>query len=119
MQVLISEKEKSVKKSVAQFIGSIAKHEVTSSNWPELLKLVQDLVTSLNTDEVELGIFTLSVLTDVALDIFSKHPEHFSMFFINTFQSPNCLNTTVGYYTILTMIHVVPLIENNNAVSEE
>ncbi|EEB17594.1 Importin-4, putative [Pediculus humanus corporis] len=116
LQILINEKDKSVKNSVAQFIGIIAKHEESSSSWPELLKLVQSLVTSTNTEEIELGVFTLSVLTDVALDIFSKHPEHFSAFFMNTFQSPNCLNTTFGYYTIMTMIHVVSLCESNSAL---
>lgn len=116
---MINEKDKSVKNSVAQFIGIIAKHEESSSSWPELLKLVQSLVTSTNTEEIELGVFTLSVLTDVALDIFSKHPEHFSAFFMNTFQSPNCLNTTFGYYTIMTMIHVVSLCESNSAVSSK
>ncbi|KAK6629085.1 hypothetical protein RUM43_002902 [Polyplax serrata] len=116
LQILINEKENSVKNSVAQFVGIIARHEVATSNWPELLKLVQDLVTSSNTAEVELGVFTLSVLTDVALEIFSKHPEHFSAFFMNTFQSPNCLNTTYGYYTVMTMIHVVSLCETNAAL---
>lgn len=116
--MLLNEKEKFVKNSVAQFIGTIAKHEVSKSNWPELLKLIQQLVTSSNKDEVELGVFTLSILTDVAIDVFSKHPEQFSMFFTNTFQSPDCMNTTVGYYTVMTMIHVVSMCEADATVSK-
>lgn len=116
LQVLINEKEKFVKNSVAQFIGVIAKHEVNKSNWPELLKLVQTLVTSSNTADVELGVFTLSILTDVALDVFSKHPEHFSVFFTNIFQSPDCMNAAVGYYTVMTMVHVVSLCEADPSV---
>lgn len=117
LPILINEKEKFVKNSVAQFIAVIAKHEISKSNWPELLKLIQDLVTSLNKSEVELGLFTLSVLTDIALDIFSNNPGPGTAFLCSTFQSTNCMNPNVGYYTIMTMIHVVSLCESNPSVS--
>ncbi|XP_034255922.1 importin-4-like [Thrips palmi] len=66
LPALVNESEKSVRNSIAQFIGSIMKHELHNNSWPELLLFVQQLNTSQNLQERELGMSTLDVFTEVA-----------------------------------------------------
>lgn len=53
LPALVNEQDKSVRNSIAQFIGSIMKHELHNNTWPELLIFVQQLNTSQNLQERE------------------------------------------------------------------
>lgn len=44
-----------VKNSIAQLIGVIVKHELPNNGWPEVLQFVQQLVTSENLNDKEVG----------------------------------------------------------------
>lgn len=66
LPALVNESDKSVRNSIAQFIGSIMKHELQNNAWPELLHFLQQLNTSTNLQERELGMSTLDIFTEVA-----------------------------------------------------
>ena len=44
-----------VKNAIAQLIGVIVKHELPNNGWPEVLQFVQQLVTSENLNDKEVG----------------------------------------------------------------
>lgn len=46
LQALVAEQEKLVKNSIAQFIGTIGKHEFPNNTWPEVLQFVYTLCNS-------------------------------------------------------------------------
>lgn len=46
LQVLITEQEKLVKNSIAQFIGTIGRHEFPNNEWPEILQFIHSLCNS-------------------------------------------------------------------------
>lgn len=48
LQALVSEQEKLVKNSIAQFIGIVGKHEFPCNTWPEILQFIHQLCTSDN-----------------------------------------------------------------------
>ncbi|KAE8750906.1 hypothetical protein FOCC_FOCC002334 [Frankliniella occidentalis] len=70
LPALVNESDKTVRTSIAQFIASIMKHELQSNSWPELLQFVQQLNTSENVQERELGMSTLDIFTDIAPRMF-------------------------------------------------
>jgi hypothetical protein len=43
---MVNEQETYVKNSIAQFIGTIVRHEFPSQNWPEMLQFIQQLTSS-------------------------------------------------------------------------
>jgi hypothetical protein len=53
LQALVNEPEKFVKNSIAQFIGTIVRHEFPNQSWPEVLQFVQQLTSSDNIPEKE------------------------------------------------------------------
>jgi len=70
LPALVNESDKTVRNSIAQFIASIMKHELQNNTWPELLQFVQQLNTSENIQERELGMSTLDIFTDIAPRLF-------------------------------------------------
>lgn len=113
----MNEQEKSVKVGVVQLIAALAKHELAQGTWPDLHKFLQGLVTSHVQSDVELAMFTMSVLTDMALDVFAANPNQFVFLFSTTFSALDDLNTVLGYYTVVTMTHVASVCEADPEVS--
>ncbi|XP_067002902.2 importin-4 [Anabrus simplex] len=116
LQALVNEPEKFVKNSIAQFIGTIVKHEFQNQTWPEVLQFIQQLCTSESIPDKELGMYTLSVITEVSPDQFLPHVQSVVYLFANTLNSAQDLGSPLVYYTLLTMIHFVPLIEGDQAM---
>jgi hypothetical protein len=62
---MVNEQEKYVRNSIAQFIGTIVKHEFPSQSWPEVLQFIQQLASSDNISDKEvmqfLGTTSLAV----------------------------------------------------------
>lgn len=99
--------------AVVQLIAAMAKHEVPRGQWPELLRLLHSLITSSSPTDQDLAMFTMSVLTDTALDIFSGQADQFVSLFTQTAAVLDNLTTVVGFYTVLTMTNVLPLCETD------
>ncbi|PNF17098.1 hypothetical protein B7P43_G16108, partial [Cryptotermes secundus] len=109
LQALVSEPEKFVKNSIAQFIGTIVRHEFPSKSWPEVMHFLQQLTSSDNMSEKELGMYTLSVISEVSPDQFLPHAQSMGVLFSNVLNSVQDLGSRLAYYTVLTMNHFVPL----------
>ncbi|XP_076248556.1 importin-4 [Calliopsis andreniformis] len=113
LQALVNEQEKIVKNAIAQFIGVIVKHELPSNGWPEVLQFVQQLVTSENLNEKELGTYTLSVMTEVAPDAYLTHAGSLAVLMGQTLNGLQDLTHPVAYYVLKIMQNLIPLVEGN------
>ncbi|XP_063239917.1 importin-4-like [Bacillus rossius redtenbacheri] len=113
LQALVSEPEKSVKNAIAQFIGTVVRHEFPGQTWPEVLQFIQQMIGSNNPTHQELGMYTLSVITEVSADQFLPHAPQLVCALgatLGRLQSPAC---PLGYHALLTMVHLVPLLESD------
>ncbi|XP_076749367.1 importin-4 [Xylocopa sonorina] len=113
LQALVNEPEKFVKNAIAQLIGVIVKHELPSNDWPEVLQFVQQLVTSENLMDKELGTYTLSIMTEIAPDAYHTHAASLAVLLGQTLNSLHDLGNPVAYYVIRIMQNLVPLVEDN------
>lgn len=55
LQAMVNEQETYVKNSIAQFIGTIVRHEFPNQNWPEMLQFIQQLTSSDNISDKEVN----------------------------------------------------------------
>lgn len=110
LQALVDEQEKLVKNSIAQFIGILGKYEFPNNTWPEILQFVHDLCNSDNQLNKELGMYTLSIMTEMSKGSYINHAEVFGVLFNNMINSLTDLNSNLAYYTLITMYHLVPVI---------
>ncbi|CAG9833229.1 unnamed protein product [Diabrotica balteata] len=116
LQALVNEQEKLVKNSIAQFIGVIGKHEFPENCWPEVLQFIHTLTSAENNFDKELGMYTLSIMTEIAQSSYIVHAESFAILFTNIINQLTDLKLNVGYYTIITMKNLVPAIGGNQQV---
>jgi len=61
--------------------------------------------------------YTLSVITEISPDQFLPHVPSMAFLFSSMLNSVQDLSSDLAYYTVLTMIHFVPLAEGNQGVS--
>lgn len=61
--------------------------------------------------------YTLSVITEISPDQFLPHVSSLTVLFSNMLNSVQDLSSPLAYYTVLTMIHFVPLVEGDQSVS--
>ena len=66
---------------------------------------------------LQLGMYTLSVITEISPDQFLPHVSSLAVLFSNMLNSVQDLSSPLAYYTVLTMIHFVPLAEGDQSVS--
>lgn len=62
LQALMREPESSVRNAIAQFVGVIARHELSSGNWPALLQFIQQMVQSQNVQERQVNFVFIFLL---------------------------------------------------------
>ncbi|XP_018577628.1 importin-4 [Anoplophora glabripennis] len=110
LQALVNEQERLVKNAVAQFIGIIGKHEFPDNTWPEILQFVHTLTSSDTIFDKELGMYTLSIMTEMSQSSYIVHAESFAVLFTNTLNNITELNSNLAYYTVTTMKNLVPVI---------
>ncbi|XP_060832672.1 importin-4-like [Bombus pascuorum] len=113
LQALVNEPEKMVKNAIAQLIGTIVKHELPNNGWPEVLQFVQQLITSENLMNKELGTYTLSIMTEIAPDAYVTHAASLAILLGQTLNSLQDLGNPVAYYILKIMQSLVPLVEGN------
>ncbi|KAB0797014.1 hypothetical protein PPYR_11075 [Photinus pyralis] len=110
LQALVNENVKTVKNAIAQFIGILGKHEFPNNTWPEVLQFIHTLCGSDNILDKELGMYALSIMTEISKDSYIIHLESFAVLFNTTFSSLPSVNCDLAYYTVVTMKHLVPII---------
>nr|XP_033340225.1 importin-4-like [Megalopta genalis] len=113
LQALVNEPEKFVKNAIAQLIGVVVKHELPKNDWPEVLQFTQQLITSDNLADKELGTYTLSIMTEVAPEAYQTHAGSIAALLGQTLNSLQDLGNPVAYYVLRIMQNLVPLVENN------
>ncbi|XP_014468024.1 PREDICTED: importin-4-like [Dinoponera quadriceps] len=117
LQALVNEPQKNVKNAIAQLIGIIVKHELPINNWPEVLQFIQQLVTSEDLTNKELGIFTLSVMTEVTPDTYVMHAKSLAVLLARTLSGlQENLGNPVSYFILKTMKNLIPLVEHDQVM---
>ncbi|GJQ87137.1 hypothetical protein Trydic_g23982 [Trypoxylus dichotomus] len=110
LQALINEQERLVKNSIAQFIGIVGKHEFPNNTWPEILQFIHQLCNSDNMLDKEMGMYTLSIMTEISKGSYLPHAEVFAVLFTNILNSVSDPSCNLAYYTVITMNHLVAVI---------
>ncbi|KAJ3660491.1 hypothetical protein Zmor_004938 [Zophobas morio] len=110
LQALVSEQEKLVKNAIAQFIGIIGKHEFPDNTWPEVLQFIHTLCSSDHIFDRELGMYTLSIMTEISQGSYINHADAFAILFTNILNTLPELNSNLAYYTVVTMNNLVSVI---------
>ncbi|KAF5282240.1 hypothetical protein FQA39_LY17660 [Lamprigera yunnana] len=117
LQALVNENVKTVKNAIAQFIGILGKHEFPNNTWPEVLQFIHNLCGSNNALDKELGMYTLSIMTEISKDSYIIHLESFAALFTTTLNSLTTLNCDLAYYTVLTMKHLTSIITGHQQMT--
>ncbi|XP_043465104.1 importin-4-like [Leptopilina heterotoma] len=110
LQALVNEQEKSVKNAIVQLIGIIIKHELPKNGWPQALQFIQQLITSDNMAEKELGMYTLSIITEIASEAYLPTSQAIMTILSQTLNNLQDLANSVAYYIIKTMLNFVPYV---------
>lgn len=113
MDALLKETDRNVRNSVAQVVGSIAKHELPERKWPEVLEFVQQLCCQGKPEERELGLYTLSIIGDAAGEELKPFLKPFISIFYSALQDPS---SGSAYYASLTLKNLIPYIGSEEAV---
>ncbi|KAF7381213.1 hypothetical protein HZH68_016088 [Vespula germanica] len=116
LPALCNEPEKFVKNAIVQLIGTIVKHELPNNDWPEVLRFVQQLVTSENTFDKELGMYTLATMTEIAPSAYFVYAESVVILLSETLNSLQELGNPIAYYVIQTLQNLIPLVEGNQNI---
>ncbi|XP_066250026.1 importin-4-like [Euwallacea similis] len=113
LQALMNEREKLVKNAIAQFIGVIGKHEFPDNSWPEVLQFIHTLCSSDNSVDKEMGMYTLSIMTEMSHSSYIVHAESFAILFTTILNGLSHPNTNLAFYTVVTMKNLVPIISGH------
>ncbi|KOX69401.1 Importin-4 [Melipona quadrifasciata] len=113
LQALLNESEKIVKNAIAQLTGVIVKHELPNYAWPEMLQLLQQLITSDNLTNKELGMYTLSIMTETAPDVYLTRAVSLTILLGQTLNNLHDLRHPIAYYTLKILQNLSPLINGN------
>ncbi|XP_017957812.1 importin-4 isoform X1 [Drosophila navojoa] len=123
LQALIAEKEKSVKNAIAQFIGSLVRHEEEKKDsWlGELLNFIYSRCNVDDPKESELGSSIFATLTDAAPDQFVSHMDSICQMFAAVLMSaeargnlstPTVANITMG------MSYLMPFVSGHTSAEQ-
>ncbi|XP_016965839.1 importin-4 isoform X2 [Drosophila biarmipes] len=123
LQVLITEKERSVKSAVAQLIGALVRHEAEKGDsWmTELLKFVYERCSSSDPKESELGASIFATLTDSAPDQFALHMEAIFQLFASVLvaaEASGDLATPTVYEMLVGTCYLLPFISGHSAAEQ-
>ncbi|XP_037723233.1 importin-4-like isoform X2 [Drosophila subpulchrella] len=123
LQVLITEKERSVKNAVAQLIGALVRHEAEKGeSWmTELLNFVYERCSSSDPKESELGATIFSTLTDSAPDQFALHMEAIFQLFAGVLvaaEASGDLATPTVYEMLVGTCYLLPFISGHSAAEQ-
>ncbi|XP_014209388.1 importin-4 [Copidosoma floridanum] len=113
LQALVQEPEKLVKNNIAQLIGVVVKHELPKNKCLEVFQFIRHQLASGNLSNQELGMYTLSVMTEITQDVYLPHAQTIMEMLNETLNSFCNLANPVSCYILDTLLHLVPLIEGN------
>ncbi|XP_065340245.1 importin-4-like [Cloeon dipterum] len=116
IQYLISEPVKSVKSSIAQLMGVIAKHQKQlDRDWPELLQLFQNFITNNDPHKQEIGTLALKNVLDTCAGSVATFLPAFCILFKHVLETSTNLASDTVYNTIVGMKHLIPLLSEQKS----
>lgn len=113
LQALQHESENFVRNNIAQLIGVIVKHELPTNSWPEIIHYVQQLITNERLEDKELGLYTLSIMTDVTPDVYTSHARSLVMLLAQTLGSLQNLGNLAALHILNTLRHLIPVAKHD------
>ncbi|XP_045465050.1 importin-4-like [Harmonia axyridis] len=113
ISALMNEADLSVKTGIAQLLGQLGKYELADNSWPEFLQFIFTLCSSDNLSDRELGMYTLSITTEISHGSYIKHFDSLAALFSNTLNSIEEFSSNLAYNTLKTMKHLVPTISGH------
>ncbi|XP_029160680.1 importin-4-like [Nylanderia fulva] len=116
LEALKNESVKLVRTNIAQLIGVIVKHELPKNSWPEIIYYVQQLVTNDNIQNQELGLYTLSIMTETAPDAYNTHAKSLILVLAQTLTHLHDLEQPVAVYTLNTLRHLIPIVKHDETL---
>ncbi|XP_011860165.1 PREDICTED: importin-4-like [Vollenhovia emeryi] len=116
LQALEHEVDNTVRKSIAQLIGVIVKHELPTNSWPEIIHYVQRLIASERLEDKELGLYTLSVMTDITPDAYTSHARSLVMLLAQTLSTLESLGNPAAFYILDTLRHLIPVATHDETI---
>uniref|UniRef100_A0A8D9AAW7 Importin-4 n=1 Tax=Cacopsylla melanoneura TaxID=428564 RepID=A0A8D9AAW7_9HEMI len=107
LKALVDEPEKQVKKAICQFVAHIANHELPNNNWNQLIQFLEQVNTSNDLAQREMGMYALGIILDIGGDNFKQPEKQASLctLFNNTLNSIPDLNEPLAYLTVIAMHH--------------
>ena len=97
-----------MRNALAQLISTLAKHELTSGSWPELLQMIQEKLASEDGQHRVLAVYTVSVLAENAGEQLKPNLKDFLKVFSKTLQDAQL---EVCFYTIVALSHFVSFLK--------
>lgn len=115
LPALVNESDKSVRNGIAQFIGSLMKHELPNNTWPELLQFLHVLNSSDDIQQRELGMYTLHIFTEIAPKQFVGQSAALCQLIENTLKSAGeqDLVSPIVFYAFRTLTNMAMVAEQN------
>ena len=95
LNALINEPEKSVKQSIAQVVGVLSVHELPKGSWPQLTDFFS---LYLQGDKLPFGLYTLSIISDLAASEFKPFLANFGPILNKAISDRTNIET--GFYAI-------------------
>ncbi|KAH8378857.1 hypothetical protein KR009_001783 [Drosophila setifemur] len=123
LQALVVEKERAVKNAIAQFVGSLVRHEKDrKDSWlDELLKFIYERVNMADPKESEQGSSIFATLTDSAPDQFVTHMDAISMMFASVMlnaEAAGDMTTPTVSNMLAGMNYLMPFVCGNSAAEQ-
>ena len=109
------EPEKNVRNAIAQLMGTMIKHEVWG--WPQLFQVINELVGSNEIEKKELGMYALSVMTEIAPTAPVFLTESLMTLLGQVITTPETSGIGCDYYVIQTLLHLAPMVATHREVS--
>lgn len=108
LESYIKEPEKTVRSSIAQLIASLAKYELPTGAWPELLMMLNQFVQSTDVNEKESGLIVLSAITSTVGPLLKPLLKSLLSMLSKTLQDTSSKN--IPFHTIKCLTNLVQCI---------
>ncbi|KAK2723477.1 importin-4-like isoform X2 [Artemia franciscana] len=105
LDAFMAEGEKFVRSSIAQLIGSIARHD--AGTWAKLPRFLKDIASAQQPEYREGGMQLLSIIADSAPDVILQHFSNYKHALDKSLQEPK---SDSAYYAAKTLINIAPFI---------
>ncbi|KAI5735346.1 hypothetical protein M8J77_017187 [Diaphorina citri] len=116
LKALVDEPEKQVKKAICQFIAHVANHELPNNNWNQLIQFLEEVNTSNDLAQRELGMYALGIILDISGENFKQPEKQASLcnLFNSTLESIPDMSEPLAYLTVLAMHHYLTACDTPN-----